>query len=88
MVVDISKIRYLEQVLTVEKNDAEKLTLGQKAKGNVVMTFSTKQTYFGSLGMLPVEVDNIILSVDEPNLFVEALLPKLMGSRDDHLCAQ
>ncbi len=70
---------HLEQISEIEagrfiaQDNKERLKLGRGDSANLRIHFLEKQTYFGSISMLPEKIDTILLNVDHPQRVIDIL---------------
>ena len=73
MAVDLSEISSVKPVQSSKASDREQLVIGRGTMSNLVLHFAVAQTYFGTLGFLPEQVEKIVLQVDNSESLVTAL---------------
>jgi hypothetical protein len=86
LTVNIAQISQLEagtwdkkSILKQGDSDDELLCFGRGVNANVRLTFSQPQTYFGALGQLPEQIEQLYLVASDP----DALVQQLRGIQDE-----
>ncbi|MCK8046114.1 hypothetical protein MSG37_14610 [Shewanella sp. 1CM18E] len=62
------------------KPESEFLQFGRGKAANILLTFKQPQTYFGGLGQLPEQIEQVYLVVDKPIELIQSLQPLLSES--------
>lgn len=78
MVVDVENIATITEGRWAKKENKEQLMLGKGNEANIEIVFKTEQTFLGTLGQFPENIDKVWLHVEQAKQLIDNVEQKMV----------